>query len=180
MFTARVRLNPHNDLGRLAYYHVDNIRSKIISGNDEGIAFDCMSAVIGLAFWVESILNYVGQIKIRDNWRERSSYQTKIRELEVVLGFSYDKKIEPFRTLEVLKKARDEMAHGRPMEFTIEVKSTKEMVHAMSPTWKAAAEPELVTAAFDRVCDFRALLFKKGGIKPGAAFSSAMSGARVA
>lgn len=180
MLTAHVRLNPHNDLGRLAYYHVENIRSKIASGSEKGIALDCMSAVIAMAFCVESILNYVGQIKLRDKWRERASYHTKIRELEAILGFRYDKSVEPYRTLEVLKRARDEMAHGKPMEFAITVKSTTEMARAIAPTWRTSAESELVMQAFDRVCDFRAILFKKGRIKPGAALSSAMSGASVA
>ena len=92
MFTARVRLNPHNDLGQLAYYQVENIRTKEpATGNEDGISLDCMSAVIAMAFCIESILNYVGHIKLRQNWRERAPYPTKIRELEAKLGFTYDR-----------------------------------------------------------------------------------------
>lgn len=174
MFNARVRLNPHNALGQLAQYQVENIRAKVGAGSEDGIALDCMSAVIAMAFCVESILNYVGHIKFREKWRERAAYATKIKELESKLGFTYDKAVEPFRTLEILKKARDEMAHGKPMEFTVKLQSPKELGLAMAPTWRSGTEPELVLEAFERVRDFRALLFLKARIKPGAALTSAM------
>jgi hypothetical protein len=176
MFAVRVRLNPHNDPGQLAHYQVENIRTKLAAGNEDGIVLDCMSAVIAMAFCVESILNYVGHVKLREDWRERASYPTKIRELEAKLGFTYDKTVEPFRTLEALKKARDEMAHGKPMEFTVQLHSPKEMGSAMAPKWRTATEPELVLEAFSQVREFRAFLFAKGHIKPGAALTSAMGG----
>ena len=176
MFTARVRVNPHNDLGKLAHYQVEIIRAKVSAGNIDGIALDCMGAIIAMAFCVESILNYVGHIKFQDKWRERASYATKIKVLEGKIGFTYDKAVEPFRTLELLRKARNEMAHGKPMEFTVQLQSPRELGLAMAPTWRPVAEPELVVVAFERVRDFRALLFSKGRIKPGAALTSAMSG----
>lgn len=180
MFTARVRLNPHNDLDSLAHYQVENIRAKIAAGQQDGIAMDCMSAVIAMAFCVESILNYVGHIKLRETWRERASYSTKVRELEVKLSFKYDKSAEPFRTLEALKKARDEMAHGKPMEFTVQLRSPKELGRAMAPAWRTVTETELVLEAFNQVRAFRSLLFTKGRIKPGAALTSAIGGGSAA
>ena len=180
MLTMRVRLNPHNDLSQLAHYHVGIITAKLASGDEDALALDCMSAVVAMAFATESVLNYVGHHKLRENWKERSPFSAKIRLLEEKLRFKYDKAAEPYQTIELLKKARDEMAHGKPMEFIVQVPSTRELGRAMAPTWRAATEPELVVAAFERVMEFRALLFTKARIKPGAALTSAAGGGSAA
>ena len=61
------------------------------------------------------------------------------------------------------------------MEFAVKVNSTEEMGRAMAPIWRTATE-QLVLEAFDQIRAFRAFLFAKGRIKPGAALTSAMTG----
>lgn len=172
----RVRVNPHNDLGTLAYYHIETVKRKLESNQQDGIALDCTSAVIAMAFYIESLLNYVGVKKFKDEWKERAPYYKKVALLSERLKFAYDKKIEPFRTLEALKDSRDNLAHGKPMEFDTMVNSTRELSKSMRPQWTLVTEPEIVIEAFERAKEFKSMLFTRARIKPGAALTSAFGG----
>lgn len=172
----RVRVNPHNDLGTLAYYHTETVKRKLEFNEQDGIALDCTSAVIAMAFYVESLLNYVGAKKFKDEWKERAPYSKKVALLSERLKFDYDKKVEPFRTLEALKYSRDNLAHGKPMEFDTKVRSTRKLSNHMRPAWTLVTEPEMVISAFEKTKEFKSMLFASAKIKPGAALTSAFGG----
>ena len=174
MRTFRVRVNPHNSLETLAKYHVGVVRDKLSSGNTHRIGLDCVSAVVAMAFAVEAIMNFVGAKKVSE-WRERKPFHTKVTVLQVRLQFKFDDSIEPFKTLSILKEARDRMAHGQPVEFEVQVESNQQVGKAMQPVWASASTPQFVLAAYDQVNDFKKVLFKKARIKPGASLTSASS-----
>ena len=172
----RVRINPHNDLGTLAYYHVEAVKRKLDKNEEDGIALDGTSAVIAMAFYVESLLNFVGVKKLKDEWKERAPYSKKVALLSERLKFDYDKKVEPFITLETLKKSRDNLAHGQPLEFETVVNSTRELSGIMRPQWTLVTNHGLVIEAFKQVKIFKFMLFTKARIKAGAALTSAIGG----
>ena len=170
----RVRVNQHNNLEAFARYQVSVVKSKLAGGDTEGLQNDCMSAVIAMAFAVEAILNYVGAKKI-PNWKERASFKTKISLIERACQFKFDSSAEPFRTLELVKRSRDTMAHGQPIEFCVSVSTDQEIAKHMKPTWKLETQPVVVIVSFEQVETFKEFLFSRAGIKPGAALTSAAS-----
>jgi hypothetical protein len=175
MLNLRVRVNPHNNLETLAHYHVDVINQKLASGDHEGITLDCTSAIIAMAFGVEAVMNYVGAKKLQ-NWKERSPFKTKVAALEIELGFKFDIAVEPYKTISLLKEARDTMAHGQPIEFQVSVPSRAQISKVMGPSWASATEPQVVLAAYEQVKQFKKRLFGLAGIKLGASLTSAAGG----
>jgi hypothetical protein len=175
MFNFRVSVNPHNDLENLARYHVDIVKEKLASGNKDAILLDCTSAIIAMAFSVEAFMNYVGAIRILD-WKERSPFKTKVSALEAKLNFKFDKAIEPYKTIALLKEARDTMAHGQPVQFQVSAQSDKHVSKAMRPTWSSASQPDVVLAAYEQVRQFKNFLFARARITLGASLTSAIGG----
>ena len=136
MHKLRVRVNPHNNLETLVHYHVGVIQKKLESGDQDGIVLDCTSAIIAMAFAVEALMNYVGAKNLPD-WRERAPFMTKVAALEKKFAFKFDINVEPYKTIVLLKKARDTMAHGQPVEFQVAVPPQKHMASAMQPKWSS-------------------------------------------
>ena len=174
MSKFRVNINPHNNLEALARYQVSVVKSKLTGEDPKGLHYDCMSAIIAMAFSVEAILNFVGSKKV-PNWKERSPFKTKISLLESACGFKFDSSADPYLTLELLKKARDAMAHGQPIVFSVSVGSDKEVARHMRPIWVQATEPAVVIAAYDQIEAFKRFVFSHARIKLGASLTSAVA-----
>ena len=156
-------------------YHVATLSESARREDDRVAPYECMSAVIALAFSVEAMLNFVGKKKLGDEWNERARYRQKVQALEKRLNFKYAKADEPYLTLETLKEARDHMAHGKPVELEIVANTKQDVVVAMRPAWTPATDPTTVLAAARRVSEFKEFLFKRARIKPGSEFSSYMA-----
>ena len=171
-YQYRARINPHNDLITLAHYHVGIVKQKVEAGAYEGIRLDGMSAVIAMAFAVEAVINYAGA-KAVPGWKERDFFPVKIKALEARLKFIFDAGVEPFRTISLVKEARNAIAHGQP-EIRIFEGEGGGLGAKLRPSWTSAVEPEFVVPAFDEVLRFKELLFGLAKIKPGAALTSAM------
>ena len=172
MPTFRVRVNPHNSLETLAQYHVASVGEKIESRNYDRIGLDCASAIIAMAFAVEAILNFVGAKRV-PGWNERASFAKKVAALQSRFRFSLDGQVEPYKTVLLLKKARDTMAHGQPIELEVRVESDRQIGRSMQPSWAAVATPEFVISAYQQVNGFKSFLFTRARIKAGASFTSA-------
>jgi hypothetical protein len=97
----RIRQYPHNDLLNLAHYHREVIRAKIQSGDHDGIALDCTSCLIALAFVVEALINFVGSRKVTD-WNERAQSPAKVRKLSKALGITIQPELKPFGAISTL------------------------------------------------------------------------------
>jgi beta-xylosidase len=175
MYKLRVRIHPHNTLEALAHHHVAAVQAKLQANDYRSISHDCTSAVIAMAFTVEAVMNYVGAKKV-SSWKERAPFRKKVKLLEERLDFKFDKAVEPFATLTELKKARDAMAHGQPVEFEVSVETPEHVGKSMQPTWSASTKPEFVVEAHQHVEAFKALLFQKAKLKLGASYTSAIGG----
>lgn len=56
-----IEYHPHNDLENLARYHLEILNEKTRTSNLEGIALDCMSCLIAIAFCAEALINFLGK-----------------------------------------------------------------------------------------------------------------------
>jgi hypothetical protein len=173
--TFRIRLYPHNDLSNLAYYHREVVNAKIASGNLEGIALDCMSFFIALAFSVEAFVNFVGSKKIK-NWNERAPYPRKMEALSEKFKMPFSQSHEPYATLARLKAIRDQMAHGKPREFISPASSKAELSQAMSPMWSGHIASDCVNSPYEQVEKFKAMLLKAAHINLGGTLTSGVGG----
>lgn len=172
----RIRQNPHNDLEGLAAYHINSIKAKLQSGDHDGISLDCRSAAIAIAFFNEAILNFVGLRVFKENWVERATFAKKVEMLSQKLRFEYDKKVEPFLTVETLRKARNELAHGKPVEFNAMAASNNDLAAKMRSAWGLVDDPETVLTFFENANAFKKLLFAKARIKWSTSLTSAFGG----
>ena len=88
--------------------------------NPEGSAFMFMSANMFCALAIEAHLNHVGSTVI-PGWEifERNlSIEKKLELISLHKNFKIDASTAPFQFLTLIKKFRDEMAHGRTAEVT--------------------------------------------------------------
>lgn len=155
----KARVYPHNDLLNLAHYHREVIEKKETDGIREAIALDCMSCLITLAFSVEAIANLVG-FKVVDLWKEKAPYMVKMQVLGEKLGFTFEPSQEPYKTLQVLKTIRDQMAHGKPFETTSEVTDKAALHRALACPWDEYLNPSFATQAYTQVKAFERRLLE--------------------
>lgn len=167
-----VRQRPHQGLEALAAYHLEVIEKKVAAGKTDGVIHDCASLLIALAFDVEAVLNLVGLGVFRANWKERDSYATKLAKISKRLGFIVDSQVEPYLTLAMLKKVRDELAHAKPVDAVLPFTSDRQAFTAVSPTWYEHCTPKFAVGCFDNVCEFRRMLLVSAKLKAGFLLSS--------
>ncbi len=160
-----IQIYPHNTLLKTAYYHYRNIKAKNNGKDDKkGLILDCYSCLIFLAFAVEAIINVVGYKKI-DDWQDRyehKPYEEKMKIISKKLSFTINKNEEPYKTLQTLKKIRNEMAHGKLVEKDERVKS-EEHLNTEMQLWSEYATPKYIDNAFHQVFEFKELVGKKMG-----------------
>ena len=173
MTTWHGRHVPHDALWRLAKYHLAVLQDKQARGVRQGIAYDGTSAIIAMAFAVEALLNFVGEQKLKSAWKEGASYPQKIKDLEARLVFKYEKSLEPYLTLESLRRARKLLAHGKATTFLLGNASEDDVAAALQPEWSQYTSPADVLATAQQVDEFKNFILKRARIKPGTLFSSA-------
>lgn len=170
---------PHNDLGNLAHYHLGIINQKVARSEREGITLDCMSFLIALAFSVEAMINFVGSEKI-EAWKERDGADKKLNSVcKAIFDIAPDKETEPYATLEILKKIRDQMAHGKPKKFIDPAQSMSELRAAMASPWDKYLDPDFCNLAYGKITEFKKQLFETAGIGFGASLTSAIGGVQT-
>lgn len=169
----RVSVYPHNDLLNLAHYQTAKINEKVEAGDPSGIALECMSALIAMAFAVEAVINLVGNKRVR-GWKEKKPYKEKAEAVCSVAGCSFDKAIEPYKTLWQLKELRDAMAHGKPQKFSAIAKTREDLRKSMECSWDAYSIPEYVNHAWFQVKEFEHMLFKGSKLSVGETLTGAI------
>lgn len=170
---ARVRVYPHNDLMNLAHYQRKTIRSKLTAGEEDALALDCLSCLIFLAFSVEALVNFIGLKRVK-GWKERSPYYDKISQVCSVAGKEFDKNVGIYKSLWELKELRDSIAHGKPIEFTTDVKDRDELRKQMQCPWESSLTPDHVETTFEYVKTFERMLFENCNITIGETLTSAV------
>ncbi|MEZ8174278.1 MULTISPECIES: hypothetical protein [Vibrio] len=170
---ARVRVYPHNDLMNLAHYQRDTIRNKLAAGEEDALALDCLSCLVSLAFSVEALVNFVGSKRVK-GWKERKPYYDKISQVCSTAGEEFDKSVGIYKSLWELKELRDSIAHGKPIEFTTDVKTRDELRAQMQCPWDSSLTPEHVETTYEIVKNFERMLFKNCNITIGETVTSAV------
>lgn len=173
----RIRVYPHNNLLNLAHYQREVINNKESEGIEDALALDCLSCLISLAFSVEALVNFVGQKKIAD-WQERQHYRNKINQVCEEASLVFNENEEPFETLSQLKRLRDSIAHGQPIEVTTSVSSREELQRAMECPWDQYLTSEYINHAYEMVDQFKRNLFLSCQIAAGQTLTSAV-GCRI-
>ncbi len=171
---AHIRVYPHNDLMNLARYHLDTIQKKVDAEVEDALALDCLSCLISLAFTVEAILNFVGSKRVK-NWKERDSHKVKLSKVCSVSGQPFDPNIGLYKLIWELKLLRDEVAHGKPIEVTTNVKTQEELLGKMACPWDKYLVPDHVENTYNAVSDFRYMLFKNCNIQLAQSVTSSVS-----
>ena len=169
----KVSVYPHNDLLNLAHYQIEKINKKVEKGDQDGISLDCMSAIIAMAFSVEAVINLVGRKRVK-GWRERNPYHRKAKEVCAVAGHSFNKSVEPYKTLWKLKELRDVMAHGKPIEFSASIRTREDLRKSMECEWDAYSIPEYANHAWRKVKEFEHMLFKGAKLSVGQVLTGAI------
>jgi hypothetical protein len=106
----------HNDLSNAAHHFKEQIEAKLKAGDREGIAFEYIACLVMLAFTFESKINFLGH-KLISGWKERQPFNDKISEILDCLKLRPDWDKRPYSSLSTLKKFRDSIAHGKPLEI---------------------------------------------------------------
>lgn len=157
----------HNDLANAAYHTKLTIEEKVKTGG-AGITLDCMSCLVMLAFTVEAKINFLGS-KLIPDWKERQPFDDKLKAVFECLGVKDDASERPFSSIHELKKFRDSIAHGKPLEVESEevVTGTAEEIDNLpdlTSEWQEFSKPENVFKISDDVDTFWKLLLKRSGL----------------
>ena len=148
---AKQNLYVHNDLSNAAFYFKSVVDRKIETGERDGLAFDRMACAMTLAFTFEAKINFLGH-KLLRNWREQQRFDEKVAQVLKHLDVVADWKVRPYSSIEGLRKFRNSIAHGKPVEIehdeTVEVPATElDRRIDLSGEWEAACTPEKLTQA---------------------------------
>jgi len=171
--THRVRVFPHNDLLNLAHYQRETINKKVEDGIEDALALDCTGCLISLAFSVEALVNLIGHKRV-DYWKEQRPYMEKMTDICSVAGLNFNKCVEPYKSVWELKKLRDSLAHGKPVETNTTAQTREELRKQMECPWDTKLTPEYVNDVYDQVKKFENDLFIRCKISKGETLTSAV------
>jgi hypothetical protein len=146
----------HNDLSNSAYHFKTVIETKVAANDRNGIAFDYMACLLMLAFTFEAKINLLGAKLKADKWNERHSFKEKIKQVLANLQIVPDWTVRPFSSIDTMKKFRDSIAHGKPMEIVTDesVITTSEMADKrvnLEADWLLYCEHDGVFNSFEDV-----------------------------
>lgn len=170
----------HNDLSNAAFYFKERVRERTERGDRDGIAFDCLAAVVTLAFMFEAHINFLGW-KLLERWKETDSFEVKVKSVYKKLNLKWDKTREPEATIWQLKELRDFLAHGKPkmVEVDEEVIGRPEELERrmdLSAGWEKECTPEFVLSAYAACDDLWKKYIEASGIKLFDTITSGMGG----
>jgi hypothetical protein len=160
----KIQVYPHNDIFNLAHYHLDIINKKVALRDENGLALDCMSFIVSIAFGIEAFINFIG-FKVVYEWKERQPFKSKIENIYSSLGHSFKMEIEPYKSIWLIKEIRDSIAHGKPYEGIIQVRSTDELWLEMSEWWNHYLDSDFVNYTRKQVDVWINELLNLAGIK---------------
>jgi hypothetical protein len=111
------RVFVHNDLSNAALHFENEIKAKQENGG-AGILIDGMACAVMVAFTFEANVNFMGfelnKAGKLPNWKERESFDEKVKKVFGVLGIAIEKDKRPLKSMEKMKELRDTLAHGKP------------------------------------------------------------------
>jgi hypothetical protein len=152
----RKHIYVHNDLSNAAYHFKIAIEAKVAANDRKGIAFDYMACLLMLAFTFEAKINFLGSKLFADKWQERHSFREKNKQVLAKLKIVPDWTVRPFSSIDAMKRFRDSIAHGKPVETVTDetVITTSEMADKqidLDSEWLRYCEHDAVFNSFDDV-----------------------------
>jgi hypothetical protein len=151
--TGHRKLHIHNTLEGAAHFIKGVIERKIKEGKRDGIGFDYMSCAVMLAFSFEARLNFMGT-KYAKPWNEWMRWKAKANHVFKAIGIEPNWTKRPYTSLEKMKVFRDTVAHGKPLEESLnyEVTGEEDEIRAalnLRQAWEAMVTHEEVMQAYD-------------------------------
>lgn len=172
----------HNDLSSVSFHLKKRIDAAFALGGDkEGVGLDMMAGVTMLAFTFEAYLNFVGDLKI-EGWDADASGKEKRQLIWKVLGLEWDASQRPVSTLICLIKARNMMAHGKPVRIKKEWKAEgthdelQQQLRNYQTEFEKLITPQFFAMAYEDVDAIWRTLQKAAGIEILETFDTGMSG----
>lgn len=152
--TRTKKVYVHNDISQAATTFKDATQEKA-KGDRTGIGYYGMATAVLTAFAFEAKLNFMGAQLAKNNkipsWNEFQSWDKKVKIVFGALGLSTDKTTRPLATMEKMKRLRDTVAHGKPVELTTTeiITGTPEDIDLaaganLSAGWETECTPESV------------------------------------
>lgn len=172
--TKSARVFVHNDLSNAVGYFATLIEEKVKSGHG-GILIDGMACMTLIAFTFEANVNFMGfELKKAGklpNWKERESFDEKIKKVFGVLSIAIEKDKRPLKTMEKTKLLRDTLAHGKPeyREYDQGEIGTPEEIDMRSTAnllagWQLECIAASVAEAYEDLEELWKLMVKRSGL----------------
>lgn len=164
----------HNDISQAATTF-NNATQEKAKSDRTGVGYYGMATAVLTAFAFEAKLNFMGaqlaKAKKISEWNEYQSWDKKVTIVFGALGLSTDKTTRPLATMEKMKKLRDMVAHGKPVELTtteIMVATPEEVDLAaganLSAGWETECTPESVAEGLDDLDALWKQMVEKSGL----------------
>jgi hypothetical protein len=109
-----------------------------------------------LAFTFEAKVNFLGSKLVGDKWAERHAFKEKIKQVLAKLKIVPDWTVRPFSSIDAMKKFRDSIAHGKPVEIVtdetvITTSETADKRIDLESEWLRYCEHDAVFNSFEDV-----------------------------
>jgi hypothetical protein len=152
---AKKKIYVHNDLSNTAHHLKNRIEAMEAAGNREGIALDIMSCIVMFAFTFEAKVNFLGA-KVVADWKEKSPFHIKVREISEAIQYNLDDSVRPFKTMVEIEIDEtvelDESELDESLDLSLEwnqmltvefVKNCSEDINTIWKIWLSLAKIEL-------------------------------------
>ncbi|CAM3909806.1 hypothetical protein BOTU111921_00135 [Bordetella tumbae] len=171
----RIKMNPHNTLFNIAFYHLRTAEDKVQDDTPDGLTLDCVSCIVFTAFAVEALLNFVAK---ETDYKENpgDKFPRRLKSLCESVGMEYDAGRQPVQSIQRLQAIRNALAHGKPYHSVSEASSKAELDAAMKYGWRSDCTPEAARRLFDNAKAFKKQLLDCSKIPPGQELDCAIGG----
>ena len=123
-----------------------------------------------LAFAFEASINFLGFKAYGENWGENRPYLHKVKRIARKLGVPINWESRPFSTIKELKRFRDTVAHGKPVEIRgeKEVTITEDELkrrNILKADWEKLLNEEFLHRCYNDTEEVWKSLFGASGLK---------------
>lgn len=159
----------HNDLANAALHIKCRIADKLIQNDMSAISLESMAYTVMLAFTFEAMLNFMGH-KLMPDWKERKGAEYKRNRIFKQLKMNPDMGRRPYSTIDELRSFRNHVAHGKPLETSIDefVEVQDNDSHSsidLRTTWESLCRPENVFARSNDIDQIWREMLQASGIE---------------
>ncbi|MBR1216204.1 hypothetical protein [Bradyrhizobium sp. JYMT SZCCT0180] len=166
--TGHRKLHIHNTLENFAGFTKGVIEDKIKRNERDGIGFDYMTLGIMLAFDFEAKVNFMG-VRYVKPWNENQRWKDKLKLVFKTLGMSVNWNKRPYTSLVKMKTFRDTIAHGKPVDESVDYETTDEEANIkktfnLKQAWEDMVTHDEIMQAYDDTEVVWKEMYEKSGI----------------